>query len=542
MAEKHRLEVRDRLSATNATSGSAPPQSARWFVPGDLDGFFGLFFSGFPDLLLIAGLAPLCGLPLELVSSSIMPAVAFSILSGNLFYAWQAHRLAERTGRTDVTAIPFGVNTPTIFAYVFLIMLPVYQRTHDSQLAWHLGVFACFLSGIVQTAGAFCTDWLRRHTPRAALLCPLAGIAIAFLCLGFVLRIFQTPELALLPTVIILAVYGSRIRLPFRMPGGLLCILAGVILVALLRALHVYHLPAPPPLVALGIHLPRPVNLFEFLRQGEGWEYLSIILPMSALDTIVSLQILESVKVAGDDYPTCPSLLVNGLATLGAAAFGSPFPTTLYFGHMAHKAYGARVGYSILNGVATLLICITGLISPILHFVPLEVVAIVIVWFGLVMVAQAFQEIPKSHCIAVAFGLLPMLASWGLQLVDLALRKGGSSLLQAAPKFGEELAIYGLIALSQGALLVSMVWAAALAHMLDRRFLPAAGWLLAGAVLSFFGLIHAYDLNSAGIVNKLGVFAAPEFAISYAAAALFLAGCHFYIRRFPSAAQNSESI
>ena len=542
MAEKNRLEVRDRLSATNATSGSAPPQSARWFVPGDLDGFFGLFFSGFPDLLLIAGLAPLCGLPLELVSSRIMPAVAFSILSGNLFYAWQAYRLAERTGRTDVTAIPFGVNTPTIFAYVFLIMLPVYQRTHDSQLAWHLGVFACFLSGIVQTAGAFCTDWLRRHTPRAALLCPLAGIAIAFLCLGFVLRIFQTPELALLPTVIILAVYGSRIRLPFRMPGGLLCILAGVILVALLRALHVYHLPAPPPLVALGIHLPRPVNLFEFLRQGEGWEYLSIILPMSALDTIVSLQILESVKVAGDDYPTWPSLLVNGLATLGAAAFGSPFPTTLYFGHMAHKAYGARVGYSILNGVATLLICITGLISPILHFVPLEVVAIVIVWFGLVMVAQAFQEIPKSHCIAVAFGLLPMLASWGLQLVDLALRKGGSSLLQAAPKFGEELAIYGLIALSQGALLVSMVWAAALAYILDRRFFPAAGWLLAGSVLSFFGLIHAYDLNSAGIMNKLGIFAAPEFAISYAAAALFLAGCHFYIRRFPSAAQNSESI
>ncbi len=544
MAEKNRLEVRDRLSATNATSGSAPPQSARWFVPGDLDGFFGLFFSGFPDLLLIAGLAPLCGLPLELVSSRIMPAVAFSILSGNLFYAWQAHRLAERTGRTDVTAIPFGVNTPTIFAYVFLIMLPVYQRTHDTQVAWHwhLGVFACFLSGIVQTAGAFCTDWLRRHTPRAALLCPLAGIAIAFLCLGFVLRIFQTPELALLPTVIILAVYGSRIRLPFRMPGGLLCILAGVILVALLRALHAYHLPAPPPLVALGIHLPRPVNLFEFLRQGEGWEYLSIILPMSALDTIVSLQILESVKVAGDDYPTRPSLLVNGLATLGAAAFGSPFPTTLYFGHMAHKAYGARVGYSILNGVATLLICITGLISPILHFVPLEVVAIVIVWFGLVMVAQAFQEIPKSHCIAVAFGLLPMLASWGLQLVDLALRKGGSSLLQAAPKFGEELAIYGLIALSQGALLVSMVWAAALAYILDRRFLSAAGWLLAGSVLSFFGLIHAYDLNSAGIVNKLGIFAAPEFAISYAAAALLLAGCHFYIRRFPSAAQNSESI
>ncbi len=103
-----------------------------------------------------------------------------------------------------------------------------------------MGVFACFVSGIVQTAGAFCTDWLRRHTPRAALLCPLAGIAIAFLCLGFVLRIFQTPELALLPAVIILVVYSSHIRLPFRMPGGMLCILAGLVLVAVLKVFHLF--------------------------------------------------------------------------------------------------------------------------------------------------------------------------------------------------------------------------------------------------------------------------------------------------------------
>ena len=518
-----------------------PSRRARWFVAGDLDGFFGLFFSGFPDLLLIAALAPLCGLPLELVTGRILPAVALSILAGNLFYAWQAHRLAERSGRSDVTAIPFGVNTPTIFAYVLLIMLPVYTRTHDSQLAWHLGVFACFLSGIVQTAGAFCTDWFRRHTPRAALLCPLAGIAISFLCLGFVLQIFQTPELALLPSVIILAVYGSRIRLPFRMPGGLLCVIAGVILIALLKALHLYHLPVAPEF-PLGVYVPRPVNLFEFLRHGEGWQYLSIILPLSALDTMVSLQILESVKVAGDDYPTWPSLLMNGLATLGAAAFGSPFPTTLYFGHMAHKANGARVGYSILNGATTFLICVTGMISPIMRFVPLEVVAIVIVWFGLVMVAQAFQEVPKLHCIAVALGLLPMLASWGLQLVDLALRTGGSSLAQAAPKFGEQLAVYGLIAISQGALLVSMIWAAALAYMLDRRFLAAAGWLLAGTALSCLGLIHAYVLTPAGVVNKLGLFAAPEFAVSYASGALFLVGCHVYNARYPSPAQESDSV
>jgi adenine/guanine/hypoxanthine permease len=107
---------------------------ARWFVAGDLEGSFGLFFSGFPDLLLIAGLAPLCGFSPTLVATRILPGVGVSILAGNIFYAWQARRLANRTGRRDVTAIPFGVNTPTIFAYISLIMLPVYHRTHDPWL------------------------------------------------------------------------------------------------------------------------------------------------------------------------------------------------------------------------------------------------------------------------------------------------------------------------------------------------------------------------------------------------------------------------
>ncbi|HWX93262.1 MAG TPA: hypothetical protein VNY29_11580, partial [Terriglobales bacterium] len=54
-----------------------------------------------------------------------------------------------------------------------------------------------------------------------ALLCPLAGIAMAFLCLGFIFGVFQTPEVALLPAVMIMTVYASRLRLPGRLPVGL---------------------------------------------------------------------------------------------------------------------------------------------------------------------------------------------------------------------------------------------------------------------------------------------------------------------------------
>ena len=507
----------------------------RWFVAGDLDGFFGLFFSGFPDLLLIASLTPLCGLPQELVTGRILPAVAFSILFGNLFYAWQAHRLARAAGRSDVTAIPFGVNTPTVFAYVLLIMVPVYERTHDSTLAWHMGIFASLVSGVVQTASAFCVDWLRRSTPLAALLCPLAGLSMAFLGLGFIFGIFQMPEVALVPAVILLATYGSRMRLPWRIPSGLVAMIVGGGTVALLRAVHLYQPAAQLALLSPGLYLPKPINLFQIFAQGEGWRYASIFLPLSLLDTLVSLQILESVRIAGDEYRTTPSLLVNGLATIVGATFGSAFPTTLYIGHNAHKANGARIGYSILGGIANAALCLTGLVPLVLRFVPLEVAAFAVVWFGLTMVGQAFEEVPAGHAVAVALGLIPILAQWVTQIVDLAVRKSGTNLMAVAPRFGGELPIYGMIALGQGALLVSMIWAAALVWIIERQFLKSAAWMLVAAALSSVGVIHAYLLTPEGIENNLGWWVAPGFALSYLAAALFLSACQWYTHNRPGA-------
>ena len=279
----------------SVAGASQPVASARripFFTSGDVDGFFGLFFSGFPDLLLIVGLAPVCGFPAEFVTQRILPAVAFSVLAGNLFYAWQARRLARQTGRGDVTAIPFGVNTPTIFAYVFLIMGPVYTRTHSSTLAWQAGVFASLLSGAVQTLGAFCTDWLRRHTPRAALLCPLAGLALSYLCLGFIFGVFDQASIALFPMLVLFTLYGSRLKLPGRIPPGLVAIGIGAMLVAVLRALHLYS-GSWPQLAAPGLYLPHPVNLFGLFTQHEWWSYVAIILPLASLDTLASLQILE---------------------------------------------------------------------------------------------------------------------------------------------------------------------------------------------------------------------------------------------------------
>jgi AGZA family xanthine/uracil permease-like MFS transporter len=76
-----------------------------------------------------------------------------------------------------------------------------------------------------------------------------------------------------------------------------------------------------------------------------------------------------------------------------------------------------------------------------------------------------------------------------------------------------------------------MIWTAAIAFMLDRRFLPAAAWLLAAAVLSCTGLIHAFRITDRGIETVLGFLAAPAFAVSYLAGAAFLVAFHFYAAR-----------
>src|SRR4026208_873513 len=94
-------------------------------VRGDVDGFFGLAVDNLVQLLLIDALCRgVLGFPADLVYGRILPGAALSAVVGNVAYALQARKLAARTGRTDVCALPYGINTVSLFAHVFLVMLP----------------------------------------------------------------------------------------------------------------------------------------------------------------------------------------------------------------------------------------------------------------------------------------------------------------------------------------------------------------------------------------------------------------------------------
>jgi AGZA family xanthine/uracil permease-like MFS transporter len=504
--------------------------SVRWLARGDIDGFFGLFVDNLLQLMLIQVLCTgVCHLPPELVSGRILPGAAISILVGNLFYANQA----KKCGRPDATALPYGINTPSLLAFVFLIMGPVYQETKDATLTWRVGLFACLLSGIFEILGAFAGDWLRRHTPRAALLSALAGIAVTFISMGFVFQIFASPWIALLPTLLILATYAAHVRLPFGLPGGLVAVLLGTALAWIFRAWGISSFNPPTDPVSLGFHPPVPVpqDALALLSSPAGWKYMSVIFPMGLFTVIGSLQNLESAEAAGDRYETRPSLLANGLGTVAAAFLGSAFPTTIYIGHPAWKAMGARSGYSILNGSVVTILCLLGGVPLVLKVIPLESTMGILLWIGVIITAQAFQEVPREHALAVAVGLIPSLAAWALVLIETALRAAGSSLYLAASKFvPSDLSIHGVIALAQGFLLSSMILCAILVHVIEKRFLRAAAWAAAAAVLSMVGLIHAFRLTPRGVENQFGLAAAPGFGVMYGLGALFLAGIQFLNR------------
>jgi adenine/guanine/hypoxanthine permease len=509
--------------------------NARWFCRGDIDGFFGLFVDNLLQLMLIAVFCTqFCGMPGALVYGKIMPGAAFSILFGNIFYAWQARKLAIRTGRDDVTALPYGINTVSLIAYVFLIIMPIYLATKDASLAWRAGLFACLASAVLEAIGAFVGGWVRKHTPRAALLSTLAGIAITFISMGFVFQIFSAPVLALLPMLLILFTYGSRIKLPLGLPGGFVAVLVGALIAWVLKwcGLEYFHPLADP--YHLRMYYPHTAfgDMLVFLRDGQGWKYFSVIFPMALFNVVGSLQNLESAEAAGDAYDTRSSLLVNALGSAVAACLGSPFPTTIYIGHPGWKAMGARWGYSILNGAVITVLCLIGGVTLVLKVVPMEAMIGILLWIGIIITAQAFAEVPRKHALAVALGLVPALAAWALLLINTALAKAGTGLFDVAPKFGGDLFIYGIISLSQGFMLTSMVLASMMVFVIERQFVKAAGWMLAGSALSYFGLMHAYRLvPQAGVINNLRPGAAGDFALIYLVAAGILILLDVYRRK-----------
>jgi AGZA family xanthine/uracil permease-like MFS transporter len=500
-----------------------------WIVRGDIDGFFGLALDNLVQLLLIDVLCRnVLGFPPELIYGRVLPGAAISILVGNIFYAFQARKLAERTGRTDVCALPYGINTVSLIAHVFLVMLPAKALAvtaglpDPAHVAWQAGLVATLFSGLIELGGAFIAERVRKITPRAALLSTLAGIALGFISMGFLYRTYARPLVGLTTLGVVMLTYFGRVRFKGRIPGGMVAVGLGTLVS---WAIGIAPVGAHPPSPAL--HAPVPVfgDLVAALAGGHLVPYLSVIITMGLFNVLGSLQNIESAEAAGDAYDTRSSLAVNGIGSIAAALFGSAFPTTIYIGHPAWKALGARAGYSMLNGVFITVISVTGTLAWIAWAIPIDAGMAIVLWIGIVISAQAFQVTPREHAPAVVIGMLPGIAAWGALMAKSGLRAAG--LGGAAGPFTDTLFaefqksdmwIQGAFALEQGFLFSSMLLSAAVVGVIERKWSSAAAWCGIAALLSAAGLMHSYQWTFGDSVLKLAP--AWPFAIGYAAMSL----------------------
>lgn len=523
----------------------------RWMVRGDVDGFFGLAIDNLVQLLVIDALCrAVLGFGDELIYGRILPGAAISLIVGNLYYARQAMRLARATGRTDVCALPYGINTVSLFAYIFLVMLPAKLAAETAGaadpalVAWRAGLVACLGSGLIELGGAFVAERIRRATPRAALLSTLAGIALVFISLGFLFRTYARPLVGLTTLGVILLVYFGQVRFRGGIPGGLVAVALGTLLAWLTGLAPV----GAAPETGLGLYPPVPVlgDLVASLTGGTLLTYLSVILPMGLFNVIGSLQNIESAAAAGDAYRTGPSLAVNGLGTIAAAAFGSCFPTTIYIGHPGWKALGARAGYSVLNAGFFTVVLLSGTLAHISWAVPLDAGMAIVLWIGMVITAQAFQTTRRRHAPAVVVGLLPGVAAWGALMAKNGLRAAGYG-APGGPAFDESLIevflgsdtwIHGAFALEQGFILTAMLVSAATVAIIDRRFGRAALWCFGAAAFSALGLMHSYRWTASDTV--LALAPAWPWAAGYA-----IMGLCFFLARWvtePAAELGLEGI
>ncbi len=133
------------------------------FVKGDFEGFFTLGVDNMVVLILMSSLClGVLGYSNELFFYRILPATAVGLIIGNMFYAYQAHKLANKENRDDVCALPYGTSILTVIIFGFLIMYPTQQKAladglskeQADLISWYAGIIACYGSGLIEFFGS----------------------------------------------------------------------------------------------------------------------------------------------------------------------------------------------------------------------------------------------------------------------------------------------------------------------------------------------------------------------------------------------------
>ncbi|CAF1171218.1 unnamed protein product [Rotaria sordida] len=479
------------------------------FVKGDIDGFMALFINNLATLLTaILCLQPILGN--DIVYGKIVPGVGLSMLWGDLYYVYMARKLAYKEKRGDVCAMPYGINTPGAFAFIYVIILPTYygcisshEKAYCQELAWYVALASNFATGIILLLLCIFGEFIRRNTPSVALLSSISGLGFVFLALNEYLSVAATPIVAYIPLVIVMLGYFGGVKYgPF--PVAFLALATGTAL-GWITSLNQISAVRDAAYLVKGYRPVFPIKqIFDHFNSISG--YLSTTIPTAISIAVGTIQCVESAKRAGDFYPTREVMFADGTGTLIASLFGSVFGMTTYIGHPAFKKMGSKQAYIVINGLAFLPLCFLGITALLISIIAVVSINPIVIFIGLVICADTLAITPKRHYPAFLLGIMSIVADWAQGTIINGVTAGYSNFTIPNVHFSSNVtsaissfSYRGLVNFAGGSQLQCIFITAIMLYMIDRKFIYAAVWSFLAGIFAFFGLINA---NRVGILVK----------------------------------------
>jgi len=555
-----------------------------WWTQGDIDSYFMLFFDNLSSIVSIVAAitsAPFIFAPtntdmqhefLNMVYRKMLPGAGVALLFGNCYYTWMARKLAKYDNRENVTAHPYGVNTPGGFLMTFNVVYPltlkylvVEFKDGDNvkeavDKIWQGAVASNLIVGLISCAGAWAGPWVIRNVPLPGLLTPTMGVGFVYLAFDPFLKLAGEPIVGWPAMFISMAGYFATQTGSFEVKGIKIPCAALVILVGGTlywsntchynrKTVYQNNKSAPEIIVPDNRGCGSVANHIENVDDAKKrlWEnqmtfglglsywkdvpdFIGLVTPVAIQSVVETLEHWQMGCLKGDSYNMREMMFVDGFGTVLGSFCGSILPNTVYLGHPIHKANGASCGYGLANAITFFFVLNSGVFALIAAVIPYETMAPILMAVGLSIVRNALEVTTSRNHPAMITGLFCVVADWVLNNGSGDRNGGGNNV----PFRGTWNA--GVSGGIMNALIITSIFS----DLVDKKYVRAAAFCFVACWFSMFGIMHANNIqgHSIGADARAGrgevtwAYRAPgnegwRFAIAYGIVGAGMIAAHF---------------
>ncbi|MDR0484492.1 MAG: hypothetical protein LBH40_04380 [Alphaproteobacteria bacterium] len=469
----------------------------RLFKSADIESSLGIFFDSFIKIMIaITVFSSVLHFTLDDIFKDILPSFGISIVVLQVFLLIYCLYLNKR-GNTEAIPLPSGISANRFFVWIFAIMVPTYTATNNLALSLAVGVGANFLSSLLTMILALFSNIILRYIPSAALFATVSGASMAWLILSPIKEAFNTPVIAFVCFFVVLLSYIGNLKI--KIPPLLLSVVLGIIIAFATNNNDIVAVKSS--LSILGFYLP---SFFDNLLIGikQAYNFLPIILAITIVELIASIQGVEQAKNLNAKYNTQFSIFGVGFVSLLSSFIGNPFTLSVLWGYSTWTKIGASRNYVIYLGILFILLSLSGISFFLMQIIPVASVIPIIVFIGLINIADTIKMHSDKYYLPIIIGMI-------FPLMDFL--KTTTSDLSVSLNF-----------LANGATIISLFWGSIFVFLIDKKYLNVAIMFVICSVLSFVGLIHS---------NSIQLFADTTFTIIYLVFALIF-GVYYLVERF----------